>query len=58
MKEDGQLNYVGNAAENLNMMKKIALGMLINEKTYKKSKKRKMKKALLDEEYRELLLKI
>lgn len=52
MKEDGQLNYKGNAAENMNMMKKIALGMLANEKTIKKSKKRKMKNALLDEQYR------
>jgi predicted transposase YbfD/YdcC len=58
MKEDGQLNYKGNAAENMNMMKKIALGMLANEKTVKKSKKRKMKNALLDEQYRELLLKV
>jgi predicted transposase YbfD/YdcC len=58
MKEDGQLNYKGNAAENMNMMKKIALGMLANEKTIKKSKKRKMKNALLDEQYRELLLKV
>lgn len=58
LKEDGQLNYVGNAAENMNMMKKMALGMLANEKTTKSSKARKMKKALLDEEYRELLLKV
>jgi predicted transposase YbfD/YdcC len=58
MKEDGQLNHVGNAAQNMNMMKKMALGMLANEKTTKSSKARKMKKALLDEAYRELLLKI
>jgi predicted transposase YbfD/YdcC len=58
MKEDGQLNYVGNAAENMNMMKKMALGMLANEKSTKSSKARKMKKALLDEGYRELLLKV
>jgi len=58
MKEDGQLNYIGNAAENMNMMKKMALGMLANEKSTKSSKARKMKKALLDEDYRELLLKI
>ena len=58
MKEDGQLNYIGNAAENMNMMKKMALGMLTNEKSTKSSKARKMKKALLDEEYRELLLKV
>lgn len=58
MKEDGQLNYIGNAAENMNMMKKMALGMLANEKSMKYSKKRKMKKALLDHTYRELLLKV
>ena len=46
MKEDGQLNYIGNAAENMNMMKKMALGMLANEKSIKSSKARKMKKAL------------
>lgn len=58
MKEDGQLNYIGNAAENMNMMKKMALGMLANEKSTKSSKARKMKKALLDQGYRELLLKV
>jgi predicted transposase YbfD/YdcC len=36
MKEDGQLNYIGNAAQNMNMIKKIALAMLANEKTIKK----------------------
>lgn len=58
MKEDGQRNYKANAAENMNMMKKMALGMLANEKTTKKSKAKKMKKALLDDSYRELLLKV
>lgn len=58
MKEDGQLNYIGNAAQNMNMMKKIALAMLANEKTSKKSKKKKMKYALIDKEYRELILNL
>lgn len=58
MKEDSQLNYIGNAAENMNMMKKMALGMLANDKSSKSSKARKMKKALLDEAYRELLLNV
>ena len=58
MKEDGQLNYIGNAAQNMNMMKKIALAMLANEKTIKKSKKKKMKYALIDKEYRELILNL
>ncbi len=40
MKKDGQLNYIGNAAQNMNMIKKIALAMLANEKTIKKSKKK------------------
>jgi predicted transposase YbfD/YdcC len=58
MKEDGQLNYVANAAENMNMMKKMALGMIVNEKSIKKSKAKKMKKALMDESYRELVLRV
>ncbi len=58
MKEDGQRNYIGNAAENMNMMKKMALAMIVNEKTTKKSKAKKMKKALLEDSYRELVLKV
>lgn len=58
MKEDCQLNYVGNAAENMNMIKKMALGMIVNEKTVTKSKAKKMKKALLEDIYRELILKV
>jgi predicted transposase YbfD/YdcC len=58
MKEDGQRNYIGNAAQNMSMMKKMALGMLANEKSLKSSKARKMKKALMEESYRELLLKV
>ena len=58
MKEDGQRNYKGNAAENLNMIRKMAIGMLVQEKTLKGSKKHKMVKALLDDAYRELILKV
>lgn len=58
MKEDGQRNYIGNAAENMNMIKKMALAMLVNEKTIQKSKAKKMKKALLEDCYRELVLKV
>jgi predicted transposase YbfD/YdcC len=58
MKEDGQLNYVGNAAENMSIMKKIALGMLAHQKNTKLSKARKMKKALINEDYREILLQL
>ena len=46
MKKDGQLNYVENAAENRSMMKKV------------QNIVRKMKKAVLDQAYRELLLKV
>lgn len=56
MREDGQRNWTGNTAENLNMMNKIALGMLANEKTQKMSKKLKMKKALLEPDYREIVM--
>jgi predicted transposase YbfD/YdcC len=57
MKEDGQKNYAGNTAENLNIMRKIALGLLANEKTEAMSKNRKMKKALLEADYREKIMK-
>lgn len=57
MKEDGQRNYAGNSAENLNMMRKIALGLITRENTQKMSKNLKMKKALLEPEYREKVLK-
>jgi predicted transposase YbfD/YdcC len=58
MKEDGQLNYTGNAPENMNMMRKVAMGMLVQEKTVKESKNIKMVKALLSDKYRELILKV
>jgi predicted transposase YbfD/YdcC len=58
MKEDGQLNYTGNAPENMNMMRKVGLGMLVQEKTVKESKNIKMVKALLSDTYRELILKV
>lgn len=58
MKEDGQLNYIGNAPENMNIVRKVALGMLVQEKTVKESKNIKMVKALLSDNYRELILKV
>lgn len=57
MKEDGQKNYTGNSAQNLNMMRKIALGLLANEKEQKMSKNLKMKKSLLEPDYREKVLR-
>ena len=41
MNEDGQLNYIGNVAENMNMMKNSVLGMIVNKKTTKKVKLKK-----------------
>ena len=58
MKEDGQLNYIGNAPENMSIMRKVALGMLVQEKTVKESKNIKMVKALLSDTYREFILKV
>ena len=58
MKEDNGLVRKDNLAENLNMIKKIAIGFLNQEKTIIKSKPLKMQKAYGDNEYRELLLKI
>jgi predicted transposase YbfD/YdcC len=58
MKEDSQLNYIGNAPENMNIMRKTAMGMLVQEKTVKESKNIKMVKALLSDTYRELILKV
>jgi hypothetical protein len=48
MKEEGELNYIGNAAQNMNMMKKTALMMLANEKTIKKSNTKHTYKICLD----------
>jgi predicted transposase YbfD/YdcC len=58
MKEDNRLARKDNLAENLNMIKKIAIGFLNQETTIIKSKPYKMQKAYGDKEYRELLLKI
>ena len=56
MKEDGQLNYTGNSAENMNIIKKMALGLIARDKSRKISKARKIKAALMEDEYREKLL--
>ncbi len=58
MKEDNQLARKDNLPENLNMIKKIAIGFLNQETTIKRSKPYKMQKAYGDNQYRELLLKI
>ena len=58
MKEDNRLVRKDNLPENLNMIKKIAIGFLNQEKTQIISKPLKMQKAYGDNKYRELLLKI
>jgi predicted transposase YbfD/YdcC len=58
MKEDNRLARKDYLPENLNIIKKIAIGFLNQEKTLKKSKPYKMQKAYGDDQYRELLLKI
>jgi predicted transposase YbfD/YdcC len=56
--EDGQLKRKGNSAENFNIISKIALGLIENEKSIKKSKPLKMLKAILDESYLEKIMKV
>ena len=58
MKEDGQRNHKGNAARNMNMVKKMALAKIENDRSLKSSKKAKFKMALMDDSFRETLLKI
>lgn len=57
-KEDGQLKRKGNSVENFNMMTKVALNLLDNEKSTKISKPTKRFKASLDDSYRELIMKV
>lgn len=55
-KEDGQLKRNGNSAENFNIISKMALGMLDNEKSVKNSKPNKRLMAAYDDNYREKIL--
>ena len=57
-KEDGQLKRHGNSAQNFNIISKTALGLIDNEKTLKISKPMKRLRASIDDNYRELILKI
>ena len=57
-KEDHQLKRKGNSVENFNMMTKVALNLLDNEKSTKKSKPTKRFKAAIDDKYREFILKV
>jgi predicted transposase YbfD/YdcC len=56
--EDGQLKRAGNSAQNANIISKVALGLLENEKTVKKTKPLKRLNAAHNDHYRELVLKI
>lgn len=57
-REDGQLKRKGNSAENYNIIAKVALGLVDNEKTEKLSKPLKRLRASIDDSYRELILKV
>lgn len=56
-REDGQLKRIGNSAENFNIISKIALGIIDNDKSVKNSKPNKRLMAACDDKYREKLLK-
>lgn len=55
-REDGQLKRLGNSAENFNIISKIALGLIDNDKSVKNSKPNKRLMAACDDKYREKLL--
>lgn len=57
-KEDHQLKRKGDSVKNFNMMTKVALALLDNEKSTKKSKPTKRFKASIDDTYREFILKV
>jgi predicted transposase YbfD/YdcC len=57
-KEDGQLKRKGNSAENFNVIAKVALGLIDNEKSVKLSKPLKRLRAVVDDSYREIILKV
>jgi len=57
-KEDNQLKRKGNSVENFNMMTKVALALIDNEKSTKKSKPTKRFKASINDKYREMIMKI
>jgi predicted transposase YbfD/YdcC len=57
-KEDGQLKRKGNSAENYNVIAKVALALVDNEKTEKLTKPLKRLRASHSDSYRELILKV
>lgn len=57
-KEDGQLKRRGNSAENFNVVSKVALALVDNEKSTAFSKPMKRMKASHDDAFRELIMKV
>lgn len=57
-REDGQLKRKGNSAKNYNIIAKVALGLVDNEKTEKLIKPLKRLRASIDDSYRGLILKL
>jgi predicted transposase YbfD/YdcC len=57
-KEDGALKRIGNSAENFNIISKVALGLIENEKSVKLSKPLKRLRASLNDAYREKIMKV
>ena len=48
----------GYSAENFNIIRKIALGLISNQTDFNSTKKLKMKRAALDDSYREKILNL
>ena len=57
-KQDNQAKRNQRTIENSNLIVKLAITMLDNETTIKKSKNRKRLKAFADNSYRELIMKV
>jgi len=56
--EDGQLKRKGNSPKNFNIISKVALGLIENEKTANMSKPLKRLRAALNDSYREKIMKV
>jgi len=57
-KEDGQLKRAGHSAQNFNLISKIALAMIDNEKSTKNSKPNKRLMAACSDKYREKVMNL
>ena len=56
--EDGQLKRKGNSPKKFNIISKVALGLIENEKTANMSKPLKRLRAALNDSYREKIMKV